>query len=234
MNFLELCQEVADESGTISASGEPLSVTGQSGRLRKIVNWTREAYDRIQSESDDWRWLKTEFTGSLLAGTQRYTALSLGITSRFSHWLYRENDEGPATFVYKTASGQATEGEMFFRPWEAFRTNFLRGDTATQTGTPAWFSIDDQDRLVFHPTPDATHTIRGTYYRSAQTLAADDDVPEMPARFHRAIKWNALVRLATFDEAPEQIGMFQSELTAIMNDLRGHQLPRLRIGGPLA
>ncbi len=67
-----------------------------------------------------------------------------------------------------------------------------------------------------------------------QILAADADVPEMPARNHHAIVWQALIRLATHDEAFDQLPVWQSFLSAHMDELRRTQLPRLRWGDPLA
>ena len=59
MTFLELCQRVDEESGTV-AGGQPTTVTGQSGRLKTIVQWTAEAYQRIQTMRSTWLWLETE------------------------------------------------------------------------------------------------------------------------------------------------------------------------------
>lgn len=234
MTFLELCQAVARESGTIPGSGKPLTVIGQTGRLQRIVGWTNDAYRRIQTSSDDWRWLTTEFEASLIYGTQRYTAVSLGITTRFAHWVHR-GERGAADFtIYATADGQATEGEVIYAPWRDFRNAFLRGSAASMAGKPGYWTVDDQDRIVVHPTPDVACTMRGLYYKAPQALAADGDIPEMPEQFHAAIQWAALVQLATFDEASEQIGMFESYRADIMADLRRKQLPEFRLCGALA
>ncbi len=80
-SYLELCQAVARDSGTVSDLTAPSTVASQTGRLLRIVNWTAEAYEHIQLERDDWRWLRKEFDGSTLATVRRY-ALNIS-TDRF-------------------------------------------------------------------------------------------------------------------------------------------------------
>ena len=70
MNFLELCQKTAQQTGTIQASADgslkPTTVTGQINRLRLIVDYVREAYIDIQNAHRGWRWLNSEFVGELI------------------------------------------------------------------------------------------------------------------------------------------------------------------------
>lgn len=234
MTFLELCQEVARESGTVPGTGKPQTVSGNTNRLANIVSWTNEAYDRIQTESDNWRWLSAEFESPLISGAQRYTAVSLGISSRFSHWMPESEGRRSGFTIWNTTTGRVGEGDLAYLNWYDFRRTCLRGDPDDNAGTPSYFSIDDQDRLVFYPIPNDTFTITGQYYKAPQELTADDDVPEMPSRFHRAIKWRALVQLVVFDESPEQFSAWDQYEKKIMADLRRQQQPRFRVAGPLA
>lgn len=234
MTFLELCQEVAKDSGTVPGDSKPQSVLGNSGRLASIVAWTNEAYDRIQIESDHWRWLTTEFEAPLVSGSQRYTATSLAITSRFSHWMPEKEGSESGFTIWNTDIGRSGEGSLCYLNWPEFRRAFLRGDAASNTGTPAYFAIDDSDRIVVHPTPSGNFKIAGSYYKSPQSLTENSDIPEMPARFHRLIKWEALVQLVIFDEAPEQLDLWTRYRDRMLSDMRGQQYRRMRIAGPLA
>lgn len=224
--FLQLCQAVARESGTVSDLSSPGTVGGQTGRLLRIVNWTRDAYLRIQTRRTDWRWLRADFAGETLAGVRYYASAD----QRFSHWTV--NDPHRAFSIYRTADGPAGEGWLHVLAWDEFRRRCLIGEQ--QTGQPVLAAIDPQDRLALHPVPDGVFTLRGEFHRGPQTLAADADVPEMPEGHHQAIVWQALVLLGTFDEAFDQIPVWQQFFMDHMNELARTQLPRVTWGDPLA
>lgn len=230
--FLELCQAVARDSGTVSDLTAPSTVIGQTGRLLRIVNWTAEGYRDIQRRRDDWRWLRREFSGQTIATVSRY---ALNTTSeRFKHWVFH-SDSGEDTFsVYLTSAGQTGEGWLRYVPWDDFRRTRLFGSAAADTGKPRDITVDPLNRLVVHPIPDDIYTIRGEYYQAPQILTADADVPEMPEAHHEAIKWQALILLGTFDEAKEQIPAWVAFLNRHIASLERTQTPRVVLAGPLA
>ena len=231
-SYLQLCQAVARDSGTVSDLTSPSTVASQTGRLLRIVNWTTEAYEHIQLERDDWRWLRKEFEGSTLATVRRY-ALNTS-SDRFKHWVF-EGERGNETFsVYLPADGQSTEAYLQYEPWDDFRRIYLFGANADDTGKPRIITVDPASQLVFYPIPDAVYTIRGEYYRSPQILAANDDIPEMPLAHHEAIKWRALILLATFDEAFDQIPAWAAFLKKHRESLIRKDTPRITLAGPLA
>ena len=231
-SFLELAQAVARDSGTVSDLTAPPTVTGQTGRLLRIVNWTAEGYRDIQRRRDDWRWLRREFSGQTIAAVPRY---ALNTTSeRFKHWVFH-SDDGENTFsIYLTADGQAGEGWLTYVPWDQFRRTRLFGSAAAHTGKPGYITVDPLNRLVVYPIPDDIYTIRGEYYQAPQILTADDDVPEMPEAHHEAIKWQALILLGVFDEAPKQLPAWTTFLGEHIASLERTQTPRVVLAGPLA
>ncbi len=231
-SYLDLCQAVARDSGTIPSLTSPSTVMGQTGRLLRIVNWTTEAYQDIQAERNDWRWLRKEFSGSTLATVRRY---SLNTSAdRFKHWVF-EGERGNETFsIFLPADGQSTEGYLEYVPWDEFRRIYLFGSNADDTGKPRIITVDPAQQLAFYPIPDAVYTIRGEYYRSPQILAADADIPEMPLAHHNAIKWRALILLGTFDEAFDQIPAWATFLNKHRESLIRKHTPRIQLAGPLA
>jgi hypothetical protein len=233
MTFLELCQAVARESGTISGT-KPTTVVGQTGRLLNIVSWTAEAYRIIQRERTDWRWLEGEFSGNTVASQGAYTPANMGITSRFVGWHLGPSKARYSLSAYLTATGRADEQWLIFSDWEEFEPTYLFGADATRTGRPVAFSVSPANSLVLWPAPNAVYTLRGKYRKGVQNLAADSDVPEMPDENHYAIVWRALMLLGTFDEAAPQMGAWQSFYREQMQNLRNSQLPRISLGGPLA
>jgi len=235
--FLELCQKVARESGTVSGV-KPTAVTGQTDRLAKIVYWTNDAWRQIQNAHAGWLWMQAEFYGSTVASTQRYAATSFNdlaaaaAITRFADWVYSEDGDSGIT-LYDPAIGLSDEGALRFRQWEIFHRNNLRG--VQNTGKPTVFSIAPDKRLVLSYTPNAVYTIKGQYRKDVQTLSANGDIPECPVRFHDAIVDAALILLGTHDESPTQIPLWQMRRSRTFSDLERDQLPRLRFSaGPLA
>jgi hypothetical protein len=234
-DFLTLVRDVVRESGTSSNFNTPSSVVGATGRMLRFVHWTRAAYEDIQRHRDQWRWMQGEFEGHTINDVRAYDAASLGIDpDRFSHWLYYEADDPEQFSVFTTATGRADEGFMRFLPWTEFRRRCLIGDNTADRGKPLYYTVDPQDHIQVHPMPDGDYTLRGTYYKAPQVLMNDTDIPEMPARFHRAIQWKALMLMGTFDEAFEQEPRWAREYGAVMSALARTQLPRVELAGPLA
>lgn len=232
--FLELCKSVAQDSGTIPDLNAPATVTSQTGRLLRIVGWTRDAYKDIQRHREDWRWMQHEFTGSTVADVQAYLADAIGVTSRFASWTFRDEAGVAIASIYDPTESRATEGFLTDIPYEIFRRNYMYGAGVNERGKPIYVSVDPQDRLVLWPTPDKTYIVRGMYRKSPQILAADADIPEMPSSYHEAIKWRALILLGTFDEAMEQLPLWAASYREQIAALERTQTPRVRMGGPLA
>lgn len=234
MTYLELCQEVARESGTISTIGLPASVTGQTGREARIVSWVDMAWNDIQTTRENWRWMRLNFVGQTVANVRNYQWDALGIASRFSHFVYQGEDGDNLISLYKTSEGEGNEGLLSFVEYNEFRRTILVGASEEQTGHPRLYTINDQGSLALHPIPDDVYTIRGRFHRAPQALVNDSDVPEMPAQFHRAITYRALMLLAQHDEAQLQYQFAASEFNRYMDRLEQHQLPRFTLAGALA
>lgn len=232
--YLEICQAVARESGTVSVLGQPETTVGQTGRLQRILNWVNTAYGDIQRAETTWRWLQYDFKGQTIAAVGVYDAAAMGIAGRFSRWVDR-GEEGENFFsLYKTSDGPAEEGFLRVVNWQIFRRHYLIGNRTTEQGKPSAISIDDQGKLRLYPLPDDVYTLRGRYVRSPQKLISDHDVPEMPQDFHDAIQWKALTLMGLFDEDVVQVPWWQGQFMEVMEQLRNQQLPSIKLPGPLA
>jgi hypothetical protein len=240
--YLEICQDVARESGTVpsaSDGSQPTTVSSQVGTLARIVGWVERSHKEVQLHRADWRWLRARFSSATVATQAVYSATDLGITERFSNWVnpgeYPESQERQFT-LYQTSKGQADQGFMRFYQWDKFYADTQVGANAAQTGKPLIASIDPNDNIHVWPTPDATgYTMGGPYHKSPQTLSADSDTPEMPAEHHDAIMFGALVKLGIFDEAPaDQVNYWAGKYKRHITDLEAKHIPMLRSSDPLA
>lgn len=233
--FLQLCQDTAELSGTIPTIGQPEAVTGQSGRLQRIINFVIRAHNDVQRLRTDWRWMVTEFSAPTIIDTQTYSAASLGISERFSRWVHF-NDEGEDTFsLYLAADGQETEGYLTYVDWPDFRRLFMVGGAAIKTGKPSHITVNDQRELVLYPIPDAAYTLRGRYRKSPRVWTSGDGAvePEFPEEYHDAVTWRALMHLMNFDEANEQYSSARLEYDRLISELVNVQTPRIIKRGAL-
>ena len=228
--YLALCQSVAKESGTVGGENLPAAVTGQVGRLGRIVGWVNDAWQDVQRRSVHWRWMRNEFSGALASGQQRYEPSDLGVT-RHAEWVQpKPAEESWAGWtIYKTADGRGTERPLRWLEWDDFYRLRLIGTHASTTGFPKDVSEDPDGKLIFYPTPDDGYTVRGRYVASPQTLSANSDVPECPERFHDAIKWRALIHLAVYDENAWLLERAEAEFASILAQMERLQRPRPRI-----
>ena len=224
--FLELCQKVARDSGTVSGT-LPSAVTSQSGRLAKVVYWTAEAWRIIQNRRSAWLWMRAEYEKNLVAGTARYTASGFALT-RWAEWIVEKD----TVTIYEASVGVSDEQPLVFMPWTTYRRTFERG---TQTADrPRYFSVSPAGELCFGPKPDVIYTVRGEYRKTVQELAANTDEPEMPARFHDLVAHYGFLLLAEHDEAGLHIEVAQRRYRELMSDLERDQLPTMSLPDALA
>lgn len=223
--YLELAKDLARESGSFDP--ETLtSVSGLTGRPAKIVNWVNKAYLNIQNSRRDWGWLTAPWSASLIAGSNVYTPASFNLT-RFSSWMGDRDWFGPTT-IYDPAIGVSDETQLLQISHEYWKTKWDRGDQSNW-GRPIEYAISPRNEIEFGPIPDDAYVVRGQYQRGPQTLVAGSDVPEMPARFHDMITWEAL-RLMLVSDGDYQESQFPTlEMVGLRHELEVDQLPEITV-----
>lgn len=228
---------VARESGTVAGTN-PTAVTGQSGRLLKIVNWTLESWKQIQNHRPDWDWMADTFTGSIsLAGGATYTPEGSWSITRFGRMRQDDLTTGfKALSMYKTADGVSDEQPLTQISWRTYRERYVRG--TQNTDRPIEWAITPAKAIVFGPAPDDTYTVRGEYFHRANTMAANTDTPEMPEEYHELIAWWAVCLLHGHDEALVTGPAFthaSAQKALYLRNLENAELPGIEVGGgPLA
>lgn len=203
--YLELCSDLRQES-TDSGSG-PTAVTGQSGELARFVKWVKDAWTELQNEHDDWRWMQKYFSVSTVSGTGAYAYDATGLTdtvslaaiTRFSRWHTKPHDFK----CYLSSGGVGGEYFLQWMNWEDFKLLYRKG---TQTnGRPVHVSVDETNKFVLGPIPNAVYVVSGGYTIGPQILAANSDTPEMPSRFHSLIVYRAMIKYGFNSVAPEAL-----------------------------
>ena len=195
MNYLQLCQRVAQESGKI-AGVTPTAETGQVGRLKVVVDQVASAWRFVQNHhGDSWRWMRSTFSSNTTSGSACYTAASFGLTEH-AKWI----TERGSLSIYLTSTGVSDEGALTAEDWQVWHQTYNKGSQTN--GRPTMYAVSNANELCFGPIPDDDYTVNGEYMKAAVTLAANTDTPACPARFHEIIVWRALMFLHQYDEAP--------------------------------
>jgi hypothetical protein len=223
LNLLTIVQSLHNEAKL--AGSAPSTVAGQVGRAADLVRWAIEAYNDIQRDRDGkWKWLKGDWYFDTIAAQANYayTAVNDEITdaaiTRFRAW---DLDEREPPLLYLSADGQSTERELAIWDFRDFRYRYIR---ATHTDAyPGAIAVKVDDDLYLGPTPDAVYRVRGMYWKDNQELALDADIPEMPANFHMAIVYRALIKYGFDSVSPEVLSRAEVDGKAIYESLVNNQ-----------
>lgn len=224
--FLQIAQLAASETGV--SSTEPVSVTGNTGMLKRIVDWTALSWIEIQTKRSDWRFMRLGFSFNTVNGQRYYTPTDAGVLASFAFW--RED----TLRCYATAAGVADRQDIEPWEWDEFRDTFLLN--ADVLGRPTQFSVRPNDlAIALDNVPNATgYTIDGDYVRKPQILANSTDVPIMPDQFHGLIAYRAMMKYAFFNSAPEIMAAAKAGWGELYPALIRQQVPPLRMAKPLA
>lgn len=222
--FLDLCGDVARESGGVAAA--PTAVTGQTGRQNKIVEWVGAAWEDIQQAHADWLFRRAAFSGTLASGTKRYTGAALGIAD-LADWV-TDYSGHEAVSIYPVGS-QSKESALGHVSYERWRRSYDFG--THDNAKPTVYAISPANELCVGATPDASYTIRGEYWKTPQVLTANADVPIMPERFHPAILWKAIMLMSQHDSAWDAYNAAELRYEAIRRNMERDLLPAITTGG---
>ena len=238
--YLEICQDVTRECGVAGGadtSPKPLDVTSQIGELQRIVKWVTNAYTEIQGDIN-WRWLRKDFTVDTVSGTDTYAfgvctdVDDAAIISRFKLWRLDDRRNPPKIFL--TSAGEGAQVFLSWTMWDNFEYLYKTGSLQNQTAQPVHITVNPKDEIVLGITPNDVYTLRGSYHKSAQTLVADADTPEMPVQYHDLIMYQAMEWYGIFESAPEIITRARKGINRLKNQLIRNQGQPFRVGGPLA
>lgn len=226
MTFLELCQRLRSEC--IASGSGPTSVVAQTGESGRLVNWINDAWMDIQAEHPDWQWLRSSFSFVTVADQAAYTPTECGVTD-FGIW------KQDSMRCYPTTVG--TRGEVFLTPvdYDYWRDQYQFGATRDVRNRPTVVAVAPDTSLALGHTPDATgYTVVGTYFKEPSRMAADADVPTMPAKHQMAIVYRAMMFYGSYAAAPEVYTRGELEFKRMLRRMEIDRLPRMVTAGALA
>lgn len=223
--FLQLAQRLRQE---VSGSGTgPSTTVGQTGELKRLIDWIVEADEEVQQEHDEWKFMVGSFTLNTVAADNSYAASDcITPVTDLRNWRLE-------TFkIYLLSAGTGGESKLY---WMDYQEWYERYNTGTQSSTrPSRFTVGNDMSIKLGATPDAIYRISGEYQKSVTSLSANADVPVYPAEFHMLPVYSGMMKHGLYVGAPELYQKGELLYNKMMRRMERSQLPRIRMGRPLA
>lgn len=220
MTFLDLCQLLVRETGL--AGNGPTSVSTQVGILKKVVDWVSRAYEDVQNEEENWRWLWRKTTLVTEVGKREYTPAELGLTD-FNQWIEQ------SFFARRPVETQRFPLE--YMDYEQFNNMFL----VNQDSQPLIYTFLPNKNLMIDVAPRAAETWEFEYWRVPFEFVNNGDTPAFPSHHHKIILYRAMMLYAADEEAPNIYADAQTQYDKRLSKLRDAELVEPHFHGvPLA
>lgn len=203
MTHLEILQSVARLCGF----AVPTTTLGQTGAVSRALVYIAQAYNEIQTQPHDWRWMWARGEFETVADTKDYDPSSTAL----------DRVDPESWTVYKTADGEATEQELEYMSWVDFRRAY--GTGTVTSGSPTIVTLLPNKNIRAYPTPDDAYKIQFDYYVNPDVLSGDDDTPIMPAKFHDIIVYDAVTKYGKYEESQLVMITNAAEHEALRDDM---------------
>jgi hypothetical protein len=231
MNFVQLVEDLRVECGV---SGAPLiSVQTLNGELLRLKTWIRDAWQELQLERTDWKFMRRPVSFTTMAGVQSYSLATVqAANANIDIDLYKQDTFSIDPPLDTPARSQ--EQPLDVMAYEHFRNMYVVGypaTDATRWQRPIAMAFDDAKTIWFGPSPDKAYTIRGDCWINPQVLTADTDVPIMPLKYHKVIVYRAMKKYAGYESANEVRVRAIQEGRSPELTLFNEQLPQVVVDG---
>ncbi len=165
MDYLTLCKRAVIEAGTSGVNG--LTTTADArGEWLRFVTWVNQAWLDIQTERDDWLFMRKSKAFNLIPNQAEYniTTAPLSITD-YGSWV------DDSFRIYLTDPNREMRiSQMAFIP---FRDTYLIGSLRVSYSMPTVVSVSPTQSLIFALPPDSAYTVIADYQRTPQSLTHD-------------------------------------------------------------
>jgi hypothetical protein len=143
-----------------------------------VTVFANDAVERILGVRNIWPHLYAEGTLSVVAGTSSYTLASASFspqtfTTLESVW----DDQGLGTSLVEVDYQGAAA--------------YWLGSNQISSDRPSWFATSG-GKIYLYPTPSGTRVFRVGGYRDPVEMDAMADTPDIPNRFHNAVKYGTV------------------------------------------
>jgi len=221
------------ESGASGTSPGPSTIVGATGESARLATWINAAWQDIQTAHTDWGWMRTAASFITVQAQATYAlgtaAGTVGVSvATFGEWARNTGRS------YLTSVGTNSEVFLDYIPYESWRSSYQFGAIRNQYSRPLQFSIAPDKSICLGPVPISGYTVTLDYFTAPVDLTADADTPTLPAQFHMAIVYRALMMYGAFESAAEVYDRGELEFGKIMRRLADQRLPEVGFIGSLA
>lgn len=223
--FLQLAAALRQECAG-SGTG-PIAVTGQTGELKRIVDWVAAADEEVQQEHDTWRFMVGSFTLNTVANDGSYAAGDC-VTPIVDLRSWRET----SLKIYLLGTGVADQTRLRFMDYDQWDATYNTGIQAS--GRPLYFTVGNDMSLKLGPAPNAIYRISGEYQKSVTTMTANTDTPVYPGEFHMLAVYGGMMKYGRYTGAGEVYADGERLYNKMMKRMERTQLPRILLAGALA
>lgn len=201
-DFVTLTQEMRQLAG-LSGTG-PADVATATGLELQLVRNVRDAWLRIQRARYDWKWMWMEYdVGGMPGGPLQ------SIANTEDYLLTGVEKIHVKTFRnYLTATGITDRQRMTYVPWEKWQRRY--GVANVSPSRPRQCTRLPNGTLRLYK-PDDIYSIEFEIQKTAQLLAVNSDIPEMPIDYHPLVVYEALKIFGKANDAPEVIKLAEEE-----------------------
>lgn len=228
--FLEICQRAVQECRvTHQLPLRPTTVLGQSGEMRRFVDWAAEAWVDLQNVNHDWKFKRQSASFVTIAGQSEYTTAACGIEpGTFKRWL-------PHSFRnYNTIAGFSSEIHMDYLEYDVWRNLYLFGANRTTTSRPTSLTVLPNNGIGLGLPPLAGYTVMGDYYTAPVRMETDEEVPALPiGHSFMILVYKVMMEYGLSEPAPEIFARGEKGYRRLLRMLEADQLPDLQLGGAL-
>jgi len=130
--------------------------------------------------------------------------------------------------------GLKTEIFMGYVDWEDYRNAYLYGALRSIETRAFDISITPNKSIALGPIPISGYTVLGDYYMAPTDMIFDTDIPSLPAKFHMAIVYKALLSYGMYESASEVVLRGTAESEKWMRRILADQVGEIVVGGALA
>ena len=228
MNRLQLVQRLWLEAGASGTSPGPSTTLNQPGESARLVTWIDAAWTDIQNAHSDWDWSRTSTSFATVASQSVYPLGTGAGTCEVAASAYGEWARNTAR-CYQTSVGTNSEIFLNYITYAAWRNRYQYGSTRANDVQPTEFAIAP-DKSICLPPALAGYTCTLDYFTAPTAMTADADVPALPAQFHMAIVYRAMMSYGAYESASEVYDRGELEFGKLMRRLDEQRLPEVTWG----
>lgn len=240
MNYLELCQALIRECG-ISGLSSFSTTAGAVGEGARVTSWIAQAWNEIQTQHEDWGFLKSSYlngAGAVFQTVNNVLVYPLGTGSgtvgvasdSFGKW-----DEMTLRNFTTSVSDKSDEIFLDYISYDDWRDAYMYGALRTVRTRPVAFAVAPDKSICLGPPSDGLYTVEADYWVAPQQFSIDGDVPQgLQTKYHMLIVYRAMMKYAGYESAPEVDARASREYGPLYRDLESTWAPRVLDGGALA